>query len=330
MDGPVVSHLLFADDTLLFSADKAQSIYTIRAILTCFELVSVLSINLTKSTTISIGDTTQDEAVQDSLGCTLEDLPFRYLGMPAGAPYICKKIWDPVAEIVEKILEGWKRGYLSYGGRLVLIMSVLSSLAVYMMSAFTIPPPVAKRIERAMRGFLWGVKDGRNRTGLVAWHKICHTKQEGGLGIKVLSVMNDALLRKWLWRFSNEPEALWRRIIEGKHGCDSNGWDAKKTKQPYGMGLWRVICNIIDKFKLGLEHKVGNGRKTRFWEDRWSGEEVLKDKYPNLFEVSRKKGVWVNEIVTMNVDGETNWNLDFKRRLTDMEISEAASLSYLL
>ncbi|XP_026377155.1 uncharacterized protein LOC113271486 [Papaver somniferum] len=61
MDGPVVSHLLFADDTLLFSADEAQSIHTMRAILTCFEFVSGLSINLTKSTAISIGDTTQDE-----------------------------------------------------------------------------------------------------------------------------------------------------------------------------------------------------------------------------------------------------------------------------
>ncbi|XP_026441979.1 uncharacterized protein LOC113341239, partial [Papaver somniferum] len=164
LDGPVVSQLLFADDTLLFSADKYQSLHTIREILTCFELVSGLSINLTKSTAISIGDTKHDEFVEDVLGCTLEDLPFKYLGMPAGAQYRCKKIWDMVVESVEKRLEGWKRRYLSYGGRLVLIK-------IYLMSAFTIPPPVAKKIERAMRTFLWGTKDGRNRTALVAWHK---------------------------------------------------------------------------------------------------------------------------------------------------------------
>ncbi|XP_026420722.1 uncharacterized protein LOC113316789 [Papaver somniferum] len=201
--------------------------------------LSGLRINLTKSTTISIGDTTHDEFVEDVLGCTLEDFPFKYLGMPARAQYRCKKIWDVVVESVEKRLEGWERRYLSYGGILVLIKNVLCALAVYLMYAFTIPPPVAKKIEREMRTLFWGTKDGRNRTALVAWHKVCHSKQEGGLRIKVISVMNDALLCKWLWKFSNEPEALWRRFVEDKYGCDNNGWDAKQTKRPYGMGLWR-------------------------------------------------------------------------------------------
>ncbi|XP_026459541.1 uncharacterized protein LOC113360224 [Papaver somniferum] len=198
------------------------------------------------------------------------------------------------------------------------------------MSAFTIPPPVAKKIERAMRTFLWGTKDGRNRTALVAWHKVCHSKQEGGLGIKVISVMNDALPCKWLWRFSNEPEALWRRFVEDNYGCDNNGWDAKQTKRPYGTGLWRGICNRMDKFRLGIMHKVGNGRRTRFWLDKWLGGEVLKDKFPNLYEVTRKQGSWVSELATSNIEGGTSWDLDFKRRFTDTEIHEATTLSSLL
>jgi len=35
-------------------------------------------------------------------------------------------------------------------------------------------------------------------------------KQEGGLGIRPLREMNDALKTKWIWRFAIEEDMLWR------------------------------------------------------------------------------------------------------------------------
>lgn len=35
-------------------------------------------------------------------------------------------------------------------------------------------------------------------------------KSKGGLGIRRLKQMNQALLGKWLWRFGEEPASLWR------------------------------------------------------------------------------------------------------------------------
>ncbi|WVZ64633.1 hypothetical protein U9M48_014127 [Paspalum notatum var. saurae] len=49
------------------------------------------------------------------------------------------KDWRTVEERFQKKLSSWKRKLLSYGERLVLINSVLSSLAMYMMSFFEIP-----------------------------------------------------------------------------------------------------------------------------------------------------------------------------------------------
>jgi hypothetical protein len=46
-----------------------------------------------------------------------------------------------------KKLSSWKGKILSYGGRLVLINSVLSSLAMYMMSFFEVPKGILKKLD---------------------------------------------------------------------------------------------------------------------------------------------------------------------------------------
>lgn len=47
----------------------------------------------------------------------------------------------------------------------------------------------------------------------------------GGLGLGNLDKKNQALLAKWWWRFEEEKDALWRKIISNKYG-DANGLGA--------------------------------------------------------------------------------------------------------
>ena len=119
-------------------------------------------------------------------------------------------IWNPIIEKMEKRLSGWKRIYLSKGSRLTLLKSSLSSLPTYFLSLFTIPQAVAARIERIQRNFLWGVSEDVFKYPLVAWDKVCLPIESGGLGIRRIGLFNKALLGKWLWRFGNENNRLWR------------------------------------------------------------------------------------------------------------------------
>ena len=57
-------------------------------------------------------------------------------------------------EKFERRLVGWKKLYLSKGGRLSLIKSFLSSLLTYFLSLFTIPTSMANKIEKLRRDFL--------------------------------------------------------------------------------------------------------------------------------------------------------------------------------
>jgi hypothetical protein len=70
----VVSHLLFADDTLIFCEPKVEQIKHLRCLLLCFEAVSRLKINLAKSMIVSIGAVGNLEVLSSILGCRVDSL----------------------------------------------------------------------------------------------------------------------------------------------------------------------------------------------------------------------------------------------------------------
>ena len=63
----------------------------------------------------------------------------KYLGLPLGAKFKDKTIWNPILEKIKRRLAGWKHLYLSKGGRVTLIKSTLSNLPTYFLSLFPIP-----------------------------------------------------------------------------------------------------------------------------------------------------------------------------------------------
>ena len=85
-------------------------------------------------------------------------MPLKYLGLPLGAYYKAKFIWDGIVVKIERRLASWKMMCSSKGGRVTLIKSSLSNLPMYFLSLFPIPVGVANCIE-FQRDFLW--RDGR-------------------------------------------------------------------------------------------------------------------------------------------------------------------------
>ena len=119
---------------------------------------------------------------------------------------------------VARRLDGWKRAFLSKGGRLVLIQSVLASLSVYYMSIFRMLKGISDSIEKMMRDFFWENGEAYNSRHLVDWKTMCKMKEEGGAGLGRIQERNTALLAKWLWRFPLERNALWHKVIKSKFG----------------------------------------------------------------------------------------------------------------
>jgi hypothetical protein len=194
----VVSHLLFADDTLVFCGAYVSQIRHIGALLVCFEAVSGLKINLPKSTLVPVGPLDDVEQLAGVLGYGISSLPLKYLGLQLCASFKLKSMWTELEELMARRLAPWKRMYLSKVGRVTLIKSTLSNLPTYMMSLYPIPALVAKRIEKIQRDFLWGGLNDEAKIHLVEWDKVCSPMDEGGLGIRNIRRFNQALLGKWL------------------------------------------------------------------------------------------------------------------------------------
>ena len=143
-----LSHLQFADDSLLFCEAEFSEVLTLKRILRCFEVVSGLKINYHKSVICGVGipGNTLEEFAH-LLNCKTHSLPLKYLGLPLGANPKRKRMWKPIVDIVKMRLAGWKRRFLSHAGRLTLVKAVLSSLPVFYLSLFKIPEGVAKELD---------------------------------------------------------------------------------------------------------------------------------------------------------------------------------------
>ena len=77
-----VTHLLFADDTLVMCDANINQMLFLCLILSWFEIISRLKINLDKSKLVPIGVVPNFEMLVDVLGCKQSSLPMKYLGLP--------------------------------------------------------------------------------------------------------------------------------------------------------------------------------------------------------------------------------------------------------
>jgi len=60
--------------------------------------------------------------------------------------------------------------------------------------------------------------------------------------------MNEVLKTKWLWRFANEDNAMWKNVISVKYGIVDLGWWTKKSSYSHGVNFWKSILAVFQIF----------------------------------------------------------------------------------
>lgn len=94
--------------------------------------MSGLKVNFHKSSLVcvNIAPSWLSEAAS-VLSWKVGKVPFLYLGMPIEGNSRRLSFWEPIVNRIKARLTGWNSRFLSFGGRLVLLKSVLTSLSVY-------------------------------------------------------------------------------------------------------------------------------------------------------------------------------------------------------
>jgi len=143
-----MSHLQFADDTLIIGEKSWLNVRSMRPVLLIFEQVSGLKVNFHKSLImgVHVSDSWLYEAAM-VLNCRVGTLPFVYLGLPIGGDPRKLEFWRPLLNNITSRLSNWKRKFISFGGRLILLKFIMSSLPVYFLSFFKAPTGIISSIE---------------------------------------------------------------------------------------------------------------------------------------------------------------------------------------
>lgn len=102
--------------------------------------------------------------------------------------------WEPMLDKLRNRLNSWGSKYVSLGGRIVLLNSVLNAIPIFFLSYLKMPAKVVKLVTRIQREFLWGGTNGGRKICWVKWRKICHPKSKVGLGVRDVRLVNISLL----------------------------------------------------------------------------------------------------------------------------------------
>ena len=104
-------------------------------------------------------------------------MPFTYLGLPLGttkpsivdlAPLVCKTERRITATML----------LMSHAGKLVLVNSLVISIAIFSMGTIKVPPKIVVQLDKIRRRCLCRKKteDGEKCNSLAAWDVICRPK----------------------------------------------------------------------------------------------------------------------------------------------------------
>ena len=144
----MVSHLLFADDSLLFFRANRESAEEIKEVLNIYCHASGQRVNIYKSSIHFAKGCSQAlrGETKDILDVQNEALSEKYLGMPSDVGNCTNGAFKYLRDRVWKRVQGWLELLLSAGGKEVLIKSVAQAVPTFSMSCFKLPRGLCEHI----------------------------------------------------------------------------------------------------------------------------------------------------------------------------------------
>lgn len=173
-----------------------------------YERASHQLINFQKSKVFFIHTPERIQArIANMLNCSIGKLPSVYIGMPLFIGCSRKEYWDRIIQRIDTKLAGWKATMLSNAGKLLLVKTILQSMAIYCALIFKVPVAISEKIDQICNRFLWTRNSETRKFTLVAWKTVCKSKRLGGLGLRRVKQLSKALRGKLAWRMVNGEKA---------------------------------------------------------------------------------------------------------------------------
>lgn len=247
---PQLSHLFFADDSLLFSRATPNEASKILKILDTYQQASGQVVNLDKSEA-SFSRNVRLEVknmICNMMGAKAVEAQSRYLGFPFPFGRSKKVIFSVVMDRVWKKVKGWKERFLSRAGKETLIKAVAQAIPNYILSCYRMPVGCCKDIDSMLAKFWWGANSEQRKIHWMSWERLSKAKADGGMGFRGMGEFNKALLGKHCWRLATGGSSLLEKVFKSRYYPNGNFMTAKEGYQP--SYAWKSIISareLVDK-----------------------------------------------------------------------------------
>lgn len=175
--GPAISHLLFADDCMLFTKSSGRSIENLLEIISKFTSSSGQLVKLEKSSVIFSHNLSV--ATREDISQMLKMKPMsneeKYLGTQLKIPRSKDKFFDDTVDRMHHKLQAWQGKILSLAAHATQIQASLSTIANYQMGMYELPDTTHKRIEKVVRNYFWSKKKKKGMHH-ISWQAVCKPK----------------------------------------------------------------------------------------------------------------------------------------------------------
>jgi hypothetical protein len=129
-----------------------------------------------------------------------------------------------------------------------------------------------------------------------------HTKKEGGLGIRNLQAMNQALIVMAAWRLADQPNNFLHLVLKSKYFPDSSIW--RPNLNAPKSAFWASILKILSILKAHSFYQITMGQIS-IWSTPWC--ESWAQIYDNLI-IQPKNYSYPSQVKDLWISGQKIWN----------------------
>ena len=153
--GPRLSHLFFADDSLIFCKASMDECNSLQRILQVYEQASGQQLNCAKTSLFFSSNTPGDvqQEIKNIFGAQVIRQHKKYLGLPSLVGRSKRNSFNDIKEKLRKKLAGWKEKLLSKAGKEVVIKVVAQVIPTYTMSCFKILDSLCDEMTSMIQNF---------------------------------------------------------------------------------------------------------------------------------------------------------------------------------
>jgi hypothetical protein len=250
-NAPGISHLMFADDTMLFFRATEEQAIRVKDVLEVYEKGTGQLINPAKCSIMFSTVCTQEaqDMVRTTLQVVQRAFEDKYLGLPTPEGRMSKGKFESLQARLSKWLIDLGDSTLSQSAREILIKAIAQAIPTYVMGVFKLPASVCDDFEQLIRNYWWGSKKGKRKMHWVGWPRILRPKSQGGLDFRDMCMFNQALLARQAWRLINFPNSLCARVLRARYYRNGELIDTVFTGNP--SPTWTAISHGLELLKKG-------------------------------------------------------------------------------